>query len=253
VNGSAAWWWAQATNPSSPYYDPYLADCTTTAPCQYPITAIRGATYLDEIIQDYVSFIDDLSDGRLDPHLLDISFSTWWQNTLAALPDQSGMPFGFVSWGPDYPDPSDYMPAFFYPDTGYTSGEALAEGLDLWTCSENHGAPAGMPSADSSMAALLFWAHEAGVPQACQGDAYAAMNWGLTLAAHMALGPARVLLYNLAEHIANLLALYVYFEQVNEVGTYAAWIEPSSLNLNVMQWDEGLWAWYLVGGNGVLG
>ena len=40
----------------------------------------------------------------------------------------------------------------------------------------------------------------------------------MTTAAGMAVGPARVLMYNLVEHIANGLALYVYYDQENAGG-----------------------------------
>ncbi len=35
--GGAAWWWAQGTNVSSPYYDPAMANCTASVPCGLPL------------------------------------------------------------------------------------------------------------------------------------------------------------------------------------------------------------------------
>jgi len=254
VNGSAAWWWAQATNQSSPYYDSYLGNCTSDSPCQFPITLPSGAPALDEMIQDYVPFIDALSHGRLVPNLLDIPYAEYVLNSWGnGIPGKSGAPFTLYPAVPDYPDPTDYTAVTYYPNGAYTSGLAFSEGLSPWTCGSSHDAPPGMPAPDGSMAALLFWAHQPGIPQACQGDAYSAMYWGLSQAATMTIGPGRVLLYNLAEHIANHLALYVYMEQQNYVSTYASWINPNTLNLNVMQWPGGLRAWYLIGGNGVFG
>jgi hypothetical protein len=102
------------------------------------------------------------------------------------------------------------------------------------------------------MSGLLYWANEGAIPQACQGNAYAAMEWGMNLAAGMAVGPARVLMYNLVEHIANQLALYVYYDQENLVASYAAWINPTTLNTNPTIGGGGDNTWYLINGNGVL-
>jgi hypothetical protein len=56
------------------------------------------------------------------------------------------------------------------------------------------------------------------------------MEYGMATAAGMAVGPARVLVYNLVEHIANHLALYVSYDQSNDVVTYAAWMNPTTIN-----------------------
>jgi hypothetical protein len=108
-----------------------------------------------------------------------------------------------------------------------------------------------MPSDSRSMAALLFWAHQPAVPQACQGNAYSAMVFGLLAAAVMPVGPERILMYNIAEHIANDLALYLYFDQTNNVVTYADWINPTTINTNPTM--VGFNLYYLYTGNGVLG
>ena len=57
-------------------------------------------------------------------------------------------------------------------------------------------------------------------------------------------------MYNLAEHIANHLALYLYFDQANNVVTYASWINPTTVNTNPVM--VGFNLYYLYNGNGVL-
>ena len=71
-------------------------------------------------------------------------------------------------------------------------------------------------------------------------------------AASMPVGPMRVLMYNLVEHVASNLALYVYYDQENRVMTYASWINPMTINTNPMAGAAGDNTWYLVSGNGVL-
>ncbi len=252
VNGSAAWWWAQATTVGSPYYDPELAACTTTSPCQFGIIGQRGATTVDTMLQDYLPYIGQISGGRLAPNTFDGCLCQLVVYGLSAVPGQSSQPFYSTGWAPDYPDPTDYLAPLYYPNATYTYSNAVQQGLSLWTCSAGHGAPAGMPTTDNSMAALVFWANQAGIPQACQGDAYAAMEWGMSVAASMSVGPMRVLMYNLIEHVANNLALYVYYDQENAVETYAAWINPTTINTNPTIGGAGINTWYLYNGNGVL-
>ncbi|MGD1100304.1 MAG: hypothetical protein ABR888_08210 [Thermoplasmata archaeon] len=251
VAGSAAWWWAQATNSSSPYFDPELASCTTSSPCQFPIIGQRGYTTLDQLLQDYMPFISSLSGGRLAPNTYDLTNTQDWTYSTSSLPGQSPMPFYLANWAPDYPDPTDYALPFYYPNATYTLSGSLEESLSLQTCSGGS-APNGMPSDSGSIAAVLFWANLPEIPQACQGNAYSAMTYGLQFAASMPTGPDRVLMYNLAEHIANSLALYVYFDQGNDVVTYAAWINPTTINTNPMSGAIGANTYFLYTGNGVL-
>jgi hypothetical protein len=60
----------------------------------------------------------------------------------------------------------------------------------------------------------------------------------------MAVGPARVLMYNLVEHVANHLALYVYVDQENYEVTYASWINPTTVNVNPLIGAVGTQTWY---------
>jgi hypothetical protein len=254
VNGSAAWWWAQATSSSSPYYDPELANCTTSSPCQFPIMGASRGSVVDQLIQDYLPYISQISGGRLAPNSYDGCFPGCQLVVygLSAQPGQSAEPFFSLGWAPDYPDPTDYMAPLYYPNATYTYSNAVQQGLSLWTCSAGHGAPMGMPTTGNSMTALVFWANQAKIPQACQGDAYAAMEWGMGAAAPLATGPVRVLMYDLIEHIADGLALYVYCDQQNAVTTYAPWIDPTTINSNPMIGGAGDNLWYLVNGSGVL-
>ncbi|MCI4318097.1 MAG: hypothetical protein L3J96_06110, partial [Thermoplasmata archaeon] len=81
--------------------------------------------------------------------------------------------------------------------------------------------------------------------------AYSAMQYAMGIAAVTPAGPARVLLYNEVESIANSLALYTYQGQANIVSTYATWIDGTSLNTNVMIGGGTDNLWYTTTGNGV--
>ncbi|MGP8147510.1 MAG: hypothetical protein ACLQNF_00275, partial [Thermoplasmata archaeon] len=228
------------------------SSCTTSTPCQFPIIGQKGATTVDQMIQDYMPYISSISGGALEPNTFDVTFSQLVVYSLSALPGQSALPFYNLAWAPDYPDPTDYMVPLYEANATYTSGDAVQQGLSLWTCSGSS-APTGMPTDANTMSALVFWANQPGIPQACQGNAYAAMEYGMATAAGMAVGPARVLVYNLVEHIGNHLALYVYYDQSNDVVTYAVWINPTTINTNPTSGAGNINTWYLYNGNGVTG
>jgi hypothetical protein len=247
--GSAGYWWAQATDPTSPYYDPELTSCTTSSPCQFPIIGQKGAVAVDQMIQDYLPYISQISGGRLAPNTFDVTFSQLVTYSLSALPGQSALPFFNLGWAPDYPDPTDYAAPLYYPNATYTSGDAVQEGLSLFTCT---GTSLQGPAASASSAGLLYWSTHP-IPQGCQGNAYGAMEWGMNTAAGMAVGPARVLMYNMVEHIANGLALYVYYDQSNLVVSYAEWVNPTTININPCIGGGGDNTWFLVNGHGMTG
>jgi len=254
--GSAGWWWAQITNSASPYYDKELAGssaiCSTSSPCQFAVIGEKGQTAVDQIIQDYMPFISSLSGGELEPNTFDVTFTQLVIYSLSALPGQGALPFYNLAWAPDYPDPTDYMTPLYYPNATYTGGDAVEEGLLNYVCTSNSALSGTPPTTLKSEAALFFWAHQTGVPNACQGNAYSGMEWGMTYAAGLPSGPERVLIYNVVEHIANMLALYVYYDQSNSVITYASWLAPASLNTNPTIGAAGDNTWYTLNGNGVI-
>ncbi|EQD66826.1 hypothetical protein B1A_07949, partial [mine drainage metagenome] len=60
----------------------------------------------------------------------------------------------------------------------------------------------------------------------------------------LAPGTYRTLVYNEIEHVANLLALYVYTYQGSDPQTYASWVNAASLNMNPVLGGEGIEPWY---------
>jgi hypothetical protein len=250
VVGGAAWWWAQITNPSSQFYDPEAAACTTANPCQLPLFGQTGAPDLDQRIALWVAEITSLTGGKVVANPIDINFIDAVINSLYTGPDQNPMPVYRLGWAPDYPDPTDYVNPLYRPDNTYTAGDAVNEQLTL----------AAFDSASCHVATdYTWWSNQAqslaaasgGVPNNCQGAAYAAMIDALDAAAVMPAGPQRVLTYAEAEQIANALALYVYSFQANVVVTSAAWVNVTTYNSNVTSGGGGDSTWYTVTGNGL--
>jgi peptide/nickel transport system substrate-binding protein len=254
TQGSAAWWWAQLTSPSSIYYDVNVTNgCTTSSPCQLPFFGETGSPPLDEETALWASEISQLSGGRIKMDVVDINFITLVINSAYSGPYNNPMPFYTLGWAPDYPDPTDYVTPLYLPDNTYTAGDAVNEQL------QNPAYNAPSCHAHATMADFFYWANQAsatngagGIANDCQGAAYDAMLVGLANASTLAAGPQRVLVYDLAEQIANGLALYTYWGQQNEVVTTAGWIDPSSYNSNVTIGGGTESTWFTIQGNGIL-
>jgi hypothetical protein len=229
---SAWWWWTQGTTVGTPEYDAQLAACTTSSPCQFPIIGQLGQPSFDDMISNYISSIEQITGGAIKPYSFDLSFPDLVQ--YSAVPGGNNpMPYYNLAWAPDYPDPTDYMAAMYYANGTYTLGDSVYQQLEVNPAYNS----ASCGHTSGSFADLSYWANLGTIPSSCQGPAYAAMLTWMANAASLAPGPTRVLIYNMVEHVENELALYVYFEQANFVGTAAKWINNATINTNVMIGD----------------
>jgi len=241
VPGTAAWWWAQTVNSSSPLYDAQVAtQCTTSSPCEFPIIGELGAPSLDAAIQLWIHEITTLSNGRLAPNTFDLSFTQLVVGTLSSPPSTLPFPLYTLAWAPDYPDPTDYVP------TLWTNGSYGLPDAAFYTFSQAQYNSASCGNLDN----LAYWANQPYIPQDCQGVAFMTMDYWMGIAGTAPTGPNRVLLYNMIEHIGNALALQQYTFQQNGVGTYAPWINPATIDLNPMWAGDGLF--YFFQGNNVV-
>ncbi|MGA8711215.1 MAG: hypothetical protein WB786_08340 [Thermoplasmata archaeon] len=246
--GSAAWWWAQITNPSSPYYDPEAVACQSVT-CNFPLVSEQGATAFDQGIDAWNQIVNTITGGALQPSRWDPTFTELITLCLGSSPGTGACTSSVDGWLPDYPDPTDYMTPFYLPDGSYTYTPALNE---TFVGQDFGGSYNGCSTHDAdTFANLVYWANvpstTAVIPNGCQGTAYSVMTWASTQAASMPVGPERVLYYNLLEHVANGLALYVYADQPVTSYSYAVWVNPARINTNVMIGGTGEQTWYLWG------
>ncbi len=245
VPGSAGWWWAEITNPSSPYYDPEAAACEVTE-CDFPLVSVVGQTALTDALDNLIVTVGLITSGALNISVYNANAVSDALNYYSESPGTSPYPTGVAGWIADYPDPTDYMAPFYEPDGTYTATPALNE---TFVQDDYGGTYNGCGShAATDQANLIYWASQSSstsvVPQDCQGTAYRVMTWGLDAAAGLPNGAERTLYYNLAEHVANALALYLMGFQSNEIYTYASWINGSSINTNPLQGGAGAQTWY---------
>ncbi|HLY76969.1 MAG TPA: hypothetical protein VKT21_03710, partial [Thermoplasmata archaeon] len=101
--------------------------------------------------------------------------------------------------------------------------------------------------------ALVYYANSTTqIGNTCQAPAFNAMTFAEFQAASDTNLAQRALIYNLAEHIAQKLALYIYFEQQNAVYTYAPWVNGLSIDQHVTLGGGGDIMWFWLNGNGMV-
>lgn len=248
VVGSAAWWWAQGTNASSPYFDPELAACTSSTPCTFPLMGEVADTFHDAEILYLINEIKAISGGALQPYTFDLTFHDLIINCAAASPGTSGCPLWNLGWAPDYPDPTDYVAPMYLPDQIYTAPDAVYEALsqpqfNLPTCPY----VGNWSSPSSAWQALVYYHSLAALPTGCQGVAYNVSTYWFEQAGATSAGTQRVLEYTMSNYIEYLLGLYIWNFQSNQIFSYAPWIDGSTLNTNVAVGGGGDIPWYNVG------
>ena len=241
-----AYWWAAMNDKGGPYYDPEAAACTRASPCEFPIYNSVGDTSEDERLELYIQSVAQVSGGAIEMSLVDIPATTLALEGSAG-PGTNALPMETGVWYPDYPDPTDYVYPFYYPDAYFTAPEATAEALLLNNTTLPSGAPC--PTGYNFYVNITAAGYPA-VPQSCQGAAYNATIGLLTHAGSLPANGLRVLQFDQAEHIANQLAIMISEYQADLVIPYAAWIHPSSVSTNVVY--AGFFWWWLVNGNSVL-
>jgi hypothetical protein len=237
---SPSYWFAQMKNPSSPYYDPELSTCTTSSPCQLPWFGETGAPDVDERAALLAQEVKTFSNGTIILNTLDINFVNLVINSLFSGPGGNPMPLYQLGWAPDYPDPTDYIGAMYYPNATYTYSDAEWAQLEANPTFNASGCPT---------AASYYLANP--VVNKCQGAAYIAMTQLEYTAAPLTNLAQRALLYNMAEHIAEKLALYINWGQQNQPYIYAPWINGQSIDEQVTLGGGADTMWFWVNGNGV--
>jgi peptide/nickel transport system substrate-binding protein len=233
------YWWAQMETPSSPYYDPEVASCTSSNPCQLPMFGTTGNPTGDEVNALWTSEISTLTNGALKVAPVDVDFVSLIEGAQGSAPGQNPYSMYALGWAPDYPDPTDYVVPLYSANATYTYGDAVEQ--SLYTTQFTTGCAE--PYTDYS-----YWAN-ATVAQSCQGVAYKSMLHAMEVASTTPVGPLRVLLYDEVEKIAYSLSLYTYTSQGNFVAGVAAWLNPASINTNVTVGTEDNLYYELSGNN----
>lgn len=203
VNGSAAWWWSRTAN------DTFVgASCTAVRPCTFPLAVPSNLSTTYDAALLWADSLRSISNNAIQPTVVNLSgcFICVTQPNNSSL---SAVPIAWYVWTPDFLDPQ-------YENVLTPDGNWFAEGT-FYSIIQN----------DS--AACAGGAINPIVTQQCQG-------WALLDADQSQFqgpgGMARALLYNIQDHIAANLSLYVPAAQLTQVTSFAPWIDPTSIDLN---------------------
>ena len=224
--GSPTWWWAQANNPLSPYYDPSLSICTHATPCKFPIESQLGFVSEDNVVDDFIAPIITATNGALAPFRVDVNFQTGLGQIAA--PNRAGTVY-FLGWAPDYPDPTDYVPTYAGPNGAFGAADSYAPVLNLPQFNQT-----GQNCTHDNLtwSDLSYWANQTFIPQHCQSVPYNATVQWTAVAGTLSPGFQRTLEYAVIEKVLNASSLEVWQGQSNIVGSAAPWIAADSINTN---------------------
>ncbi len=256
IQYSMAWYWKEMRTPGSPFYDPQFGpgpgQYNPSNPLRFPLIGEIGATSLDATYRLMISIIEQVTGGAITPDTFDISFSQLGANIGPA--GTTGLGFWNLGWAPDYANPWDYAIPMVLPDGTYTGPDAVAETFDgvFGGNYANASDPICANHIGVDQTNLTYWANLGYVPQDCQGIAYNITIGMLPVANQnpdLAQGKIQ---YDLCDAIFGELALMMSNGQQNNVLSFAPWVNPATLNTNIVLTAAGSEvASYQLGGNGI--
>jgi len=257
---SMAWYWKQLTTPGSALYDPQFGSGTYHGVAQYnshnplvfPLIGEIDDTPLDSTYSLMVSIITTATGGAIQPDTFDLSFSQIGANIGA--PGSTGLGFWNLAWAPDYSSPWDYAIPLVLPNGTYTGPDAVWQTFNGVYGGQyaNASDPVCAGHIGDTNANLTYWATLGYVPQDCQGIAYNITIWAIHTAnanPDLALGKIQ---YDDSDAIFGELALIMPDGQTNQVTSYAPWINPATIDTNIVVAAGGVtMSWFNIGGNQV--
>jgi len=248
--GSAGWYWSQLTTSGSPLYDSQFGASGYSAsnPLHIPALFFLGDPTHQAILQLWGSFVKNLSGGAIVFDVFPVSSSIVYANLLPN--GQCPWALWFMGWAADYAQPYDEWAAYGAASSTWAAPDAT---LYTFSGSQYNSATCTGYNTPSSFADLAYWAKQTSLPDNCQGVAYNLTLYWANAANHELNLAQAILDWNQVDAVYNLLNLYTNTEQANEVFSYAPWINPASVPINLIQGlPGGILLFYPVTGNGVV-
>ncbi|HYB78243.1 MAG TPA: hypothetical protein VEG66_00575, partial [Thermoplasmata archaeon] len=246
--GSPAWYWAQATTASSPFYDPELASFSASNPLYIPIMGFTSAPNINAVEVAWGHSVTTLTGGVVQFQQFFVPSTT--EDYTYTTPGQVPWPIWWFGWIPDYPAPVNNWEGAY--GTGlWGSADALYQTWGGLYGGNYNASSCG--HADPTLANLEYWAYypQNIIPEVCQGT-----SWNVTVAfvvnATYNLNTAvAVQLWDLIQDVYNNLQISVGQAAGNWLFPYGPWINPASINENVLIGGGGEWYYEALAGNGL--
>ncbi len=252
-----AWYWDQLIDPASPLYDPQFGpgpgQYNSHNPLVFPLIGEIDDTPLDSTYVLMEQIISQASGGAIQPDTFDLSFSQLGANI--GTPGHTGLAFWNLAWAPDYSSPWDYAIPLVLPNATYTGPDAVWQTLagDYGGSYANASDPICTGHTALTLGDLAYWANLGFVPNDCQEIAYNVTVWAINYAnADPNLAQGKIA-YDEADAIFSELALIIPDGQSVQVDSYAPWINPASIDTNIVTSAGGTTLnYYFMQGNGVV-
>ena len=255
--GTAAWYWAEAHESSSLYYDPQLSSFSPTNPLYIPVPELLTDPGVNAAEMAWARSVAQVTGGSVQLQLFFYS-PTPIEDFQPVGCDIVGSPFNampiwFSAWVPDYPSPVDNWEFAYGPDGLWGSADSVAQTLMDGSYGGEYAAPSCGHEGDT-VSNFTFWADYPNnvILEDCQGIALNLTSFFSEAAAY---GPNLTLdleYWDLVQAVYNNLELTVGASQSNNVFTYGPWIDPGSVNGGALIGAGGEWCYYGLTGNELL-
>ncbi len=238
--GSAGWYWAQLTDPSSPIYDPQFGPGGYSAsnPLHIPALYFLGDPTHQSVLNLWSSEVQALSGGAI---VFDVFPESPAIVYASILPNgQTPWAIAFTGWAADYAQPFDYW-------ANYGLGDTTA-----WQLFEQPAFSAASCVSGDGWSVLTYWANQQSIPQDCQGPAFqSALYWANVANTNLNIAQGTIE-WNQIDAVYSLLNLVANTEQTNSIITVAPWVNVASINANLLNgFPGGENVWYTFQGNGL--
>ncbi|MGA8604703.1 MAG: hypothetical protein WB788_06555, partial [Thermoplasmata archaeon] len=247
--GTAAWYWAQATTSGSPLYDPELAGFSASNPLIIPTLGFEVAPNINAGELAWGNSVTSLTGGVIKFQQILVPSTSEIYTYLS--PGQVPWTVWWFGWIPDYPAPVNNWQGAY--GTGLWGG---ADALYQTLAYDSYGGDYNDSTcghSDPTLANLQYWADVPNqvIPQICQGTALNVTTYFINQATYTSNIAVATQDWDLAQAVYNNLQLTIGITQANTIFPYAPWINPASINENVLIGGGAELAWYDIGGNGL--
>ncbi len=251
--GSAQWYWNQVYNvTTSPLYDAQLHEdgFTSSNPLYIPVTGLTSAPNINAVEVAWGNSIKAITGGVVQFQQFFIPSTTEEYSVIG--PGVTPWVIWLELWVPDYPSPINNWAGAYGPGGLWGASDAqtltyvnAVYGGDYNDTTCGHWG--------DTLANLTYWADSAYnvIPQDCQGTALNVTIYFVNVAAFTLDTSYATEVWGLIQDVYNNLQFTIGFDAANEVFTYAPWINPASINTNVMIGGGGEFYYQELSGNGL--
>jgi len=247
--GTAAWYWAQANTCPGPLCDPELANYSSANPLVIPVLGFIVAPNINAMETAWGNSVSSITGGVVKFQQILVPSTSEIYTYLS--PGQVPWTIWWFGWIPDYPAPVNNWQGAY--GTGLWGGaDALYQTLsdDLYGGNFNDSS---CGHYQDTLANLEYWADQPNqvIPQDCQGTALGVATYFIGQATYTSSVATATQDWDLVQAVYNNLQLTIGIDQQNSVFNYAPWINPSTINENVLIGGGNEIYWPQIGGNGL--